>query len=88
MNNVKLLHIKCCFFQFFNSLVALKNLKKFWPPRKSWNDAPEPNTSIIQLVIFQKRILSCWAKKKHSQDLKILEMVVRRVGYARQFVVL
>ena len=24
MNNVKLLHIKCCFFQFFNSPVALK----------------------------------------------------------------
>ena len=40
MNNVKLLHIKCCFFQFFNSQVALKNLKKLPPPRKSWNDAP------------------------------------------------
>ena len=38
MNSVKLLHIKCCFFQFFNSPVALK--KKFGPPRKSWNDAP------------------------------------------------
>ena len=36
MNNVKLLHIKCCFFQFFNSPVALKNEKNFWPlPRKS-----------------------------------------------------
>jgi len=36
MNDVKLLHIKCCFFQFFNSPVALKNKKKFWPPpRKS-----------------------------------------------------
>ena len=34
MNNVKLLHIKCCFFKFFNSPVALKNLKKFWPPKK------------------------------------------------------
>ena len=40
MNNVKLLHIKCWFFQFFNSPVALKNFKKIWPPpRKSWNDA-------------------------------------------------
>ena len=28
MNNVKLLHIKCCFFQFFNSPVTLKNIKK------------------------------------------------------------
>ena len=35
MNSVKLLHIKCCFFQFFNSTVALKNIKKFAPPRKS-----------------------------------------------------
>ena len=34
INNVKLLHIKCCFFQFFNSPVALKSLKKFWPPKK------------------------------------------------------
>ena len=25
MNSVKLLHIKCCFFQFFNSPVALNN---------------------------------------------------------------
>ena len=30
MNNVKLLHMKCCFFQFFNCPVALKN-KNFWP---------------------------------------------------------
>ena len=28
MNSVKLLHIECCFFQFFNSPVALNNLKK------------------------------------------------------------
>jgi hypothetical protein len=32
MNNVKLLHIKCCFFQFFNSPVALE--KKFVCPKK------------------------------------------------------
>ena len=34
MNSVKLLNIKCCFFQFFNSPVALKNLKKFGPQEK------------------------------------------------------
>ena len=34
MNNVKLRHIKCCFFQFFNSLVASKNKKKICPPKK------------------------------------------------------
>ena len=26
MNNVKLLHVKCCFFQYFNSPEALKNI--------------------------------------------------------------
>ena len=40
MNNVKLLHIKCCFFQFFNSLVASKNLKKFWPPQEKVEMTP------------------------------------------------
>ena len=34
MNSVKLLHIKCCFFQFFKGPVAL-NKKNFGPPRKS-----------------------------------------------------
>ena len=33
--NYELLHIKCCFFKFFNSPVTLKNKKKFGPPRKS-----------------------------------------------------
>ena len=37
----KLPHIKCCFFKFFSSPVALKIKKNFGPPRKSWNDAPE-----------------------------------------------
>ena len=42
MNNVKLLHYKVLFFQFFNSPVALKNKNKICPPpRKSWNDAPD-----------------------------------------------
>ena len=34
MNSVKLQHIKCCIFQFFNSPVALKDLKHFWPPQE------------------------------------------------------
>ena len=34
MNSVKLLHIKCCFLQFFNIPVALKIQKIFGPPRK------------------------------------------------------
>ena len=53
MNNVKLLNIKCVFFQFFNSQVALKNIKKFAPPRKSWNDAP-----VITVYSFKSSALS------------------------------
>ena len=34
MNNVTLLHIKCCFFKFFSSPVALKNKKNFLAPKK------------------------------------------------------
>ena len=34
MNNVKLLHIKCCFFKFFSSPVALKNKKNCCPQEK------------------------------------------------------
>ena len=54
--------IKCCFFifQFFNSPVALKNNKKCWPQRKSWNDAPgqlvysqsDPNIILCSLFDF------------------------------------
>ena len=40
MNNVKLLHIKCCFFQFFNNLVTLKNLKNFAPPQETVEMTP------------------------------------------------
>ena len=40
MNSVKLLHIKCCFFQFFNSPVALKNKKKFRPPQEKVEMTP------------------------------------------------
>ena len=40
MNNVKLLHMKCCFFQFFNSPVALKNTKIFLPPQEKVEMTP------------------------------------------------
>ena len=40
MNNVKLQHIKCCFFQFFNSPVALKNKKKIAPPQEKVEMTP------------------------------------------------
>ena len=48
MNNVKLLHIKCCFFQFFNSPVALKNKKKFGPQEKV-EMAPLPSSIQVEL---------------------------------------
>ena len=34
MNSVKLLHIKCCFFNLSIVQVALKNKKNFGPPKK------------------------------------------------------
>ena len=34
LNSVKLLHIKCCFFQFFNSPLALKFFFKLPPPKE------------------------------------------------------
>ena len=34
MNNVEVLHIMCCFFQFFYSPVALRNFKKICPQEK------------------------------------------------------
>ena len=53
MNNVKLLNIKCSFFKFFSSPVALKNKKKCCSPRKSWNDAPDC-TSISDICRYRK----------------------------------
>ena len=40
MNSVKLLHIKCCFFQFLNGPVALKNIKKILPPQEKVEMTP------------------------------------------------
>ena len=44
MNNVKLLHIKCCFFQFFSSLVATGGIEKwkknFAPPQEKVEMTP------------------------------------------------
>ena len=34
MNNVELLHTKCCFFEIFISLAASKNLEKFGSQEK------------------------------------------------------
>ena len=67
MNNVKLLHIKCCFFQFFNSPVALK--KKILAPKKKlkwrpWKRSPKElmhirNEYISNRLEMKKKILTC-----------------------------
>ena len=49
MNKVKLLHIKCCLFKFFNSPVALKNKKKFWPPQEKVEMTPLHNHPVRRL---------------------------------------
>ena len=48
MNNVKLLHIKCCFFQFFNSPVALKNKKNVCPPQEKVEMTPLRSFEILR----------------------------------------
>ena len=70
---------KVLFFQFFNSPVALKNLKKCCPPRKSWNDAPVNicNLSQVQLVKltewsthfhFSSALMICGFSSRISSD--------------------
>ena len=52
MNSVKLLHIKCCFFQFFNSPVALKNKKKFWHPQEKVEMTPLGCSTVLFRRLF------------------------------------
>ena len=52
MNNVKLLHIKCCFFQFFNSPVALQNKKKIWPPQEKVEMTPLVSGTLQEMIIL------------------------------------
>ena len=57
MNYVKLLHIKCSFFQFSNSPVALKNKKNFGPQEKvEMTLLIENRLNLIELF-FQARAL-------------------------------
>ena len=58
MNNVELLHIKCCFFQFFNSRVALKNNKKNWPLKKKlkWRPCRRERPSLLDLQAVRFRV--------------------------------
>ena len=73
MNSVKLLYIKCCFFNFFNSPVALKNKKKIWPPQEKvemmplraplivlvcWYD--EPRCKLVDVNRAPLIVLVCW----------------------------
>ena len=69
-NNVKLLHIKCCFFQFFNSLVALKNNKKNLPPKKKLKWRPwRPYRLITSLytIVVPMKLKHCLATAQQMQ---------------------
>ena len=54
MNNVKLLHIKCCFFQFFNSPVALKNTP---PPPQEQVEMTPLHVSLIKSYFTEHAIM-------------------------------
>ena len=65
--------IKCCFSQFFNSPVALKNKKIFGPPRKSWNDAPERGTVAVHMGRLVKDLMDVckiYVYKKYLRGIK------------------
>ena len=68
MNNVKLLHTKCCFFKFFISPVALKNLKKYWPPKLKWR--PWTISSCFETL---NRL--SWLYSKENKQRKLLHNV-------------
>ena len=57
MNDVKLLHIKCCFFQFFNSPVAFENKKIFLASQEKVEMTPPVSISHYS-IIHIKFILS------------------------------
>ena len=52
MNNVKLLHNAELFFQFSNSPVALKNWKKFCPPKKKLKWRPWLGMHVIMHLFW------------------------------------
>ena len=52
MNNVKLRHIKCCFFQFFYSPVALKNITKNLAPQEKVEMTPLPDPSPTCSIVY------------------------------------
>ena len=53
MNNVKLLQMKGCFFQFFNSPVALKKKFFFAPPQEKVEMTPL-NRGPLQCTCYTK----------------------------------
>ena len=59
MNSVKLLHIKCCFSQFFNSPVALKNKQKF---------APQEKVEMTPLIVYYMNALLTWCVSSASMS--------------------
>ena len=63
MNNVKFLHIKCRFFQIFNSPVALENKKKLGPPKKKlkwrhWSDDDFKNKEYFKIWMTKPGVSS------------------------------
>ena len=74
MNNVKLLHIKrAVFFQFFNTPVALKNLKKFWPSQEKVEMTP-----LLRINVRWVRYYTRHLHWRSEQIIKIMPYQVTR----------
>ena len=87
MNRVKLLHIKCCFFQYFNSPVALNFFLKIWPPKKKlkWRPCPlQPNSAAVCRfppwnVLFWKHLAwpeSCFRSQTNQHIPYIIQQII------------
>ena len=74
MNNVKLLHIKCCFFQFFNSPVALKNQKKIWPPQEKIEMTPLLHGSLFWCLTW---FIFCASAGLHHHHIYHIQFIDR-----------
>ena len=67
MNSVKLLHIKCCFFQFFNSPVALE-MKKICLPQEKVEMTPLSQANPHKLQRIQNTLAKLVCQDHNSPD--------------------
>ena len=74
MITVKLLHIKCCFFQFFNSPVALKKKKNLAPQEKV--EMTPLSTSLEKIDVSGRDCLFLLPCEACHQIISMITMII------------